>query len=217
MQPNEWEIIILKPTRVFLTFLTAQLPDIDLPELKVLQTDNTAYAISKQNSDEDTLNEIEKHFTRMFRHEIMRWAGNKIDIEQVEASFLDFLCCFKFELHPHIVLMEKSWTAGQQLLKIKPRSILLKWMKSTVEEQDSNSVLEKIDVSNLAENATVIIKNFTHLAEVKVFLQDYFLELCKIELQRLCDKDNLWPAIDCYQTFRNYFTVDVHSQLIHLG
>lgn len=216
MQPSQWEIIVLKPTPVFLSFLASQLPDIDLPELRLLQTDNTAYVITKQNSDEETLNEIERHFATMFRHEICRWLGEDARNE-IEGSFLDFLCCFKFELHSHIVLMEPSIAAGRQLLRIKPRSVLLKWMKSAVEEQsDLTSVLERVNLSHLAENATVVVKNFNTLNEIKPFLQHYYEPIFEAEMLRMCNRTEEWPAVDSYQTFSRYFAIDIHTQLIHL-
>ena len=52
MEQGQWEVIILKPTSVFLSFLAAQLPDVDLPELQLLQTNNTAYVIRRQASEE---------------------------------------------------------------------------------------------------------------------------------------------------------------------
>ena len=120
MEQSQWEIIFLKPTSVFLSFIASQLPDIELPDLRLIQTDTTAYAIRKQASEEATLDEIERHFPRMFRHEICRWLGEDARNE-IEGSFLDFLCCFKFEMHSQIVLMEPSITKGHQLLCIKPR------------------------------------------------------------------------------------------------
>ena len=54
MQQSQWEAVILKPTSVFLSFLAAQLPQVKLPDLKLLQTDNTAYLMRKQENDEET-------------------------------------------------------------------------------------------------------------------------------------------------------------------
>ena len=54
MQPSQWEIIVLKPTAVFLSFLASQLPKVDLPDFKLLQTNNTAYVIRNQANDEET-------------------------------------------------------------------------------------------------------------------------------------------------------------------
>lgn len=216
MQSSPWEIIILKPTKVFLSFLAAQLNDIDLPELRLLQTDNTAYVIPKQKNDEDTLNEIERHFATMFRHEICRWLG-KDARNEIEGSFLDFLCCFKFELHSQIVLMEPSLQEGRQLLRVRPRSVLLKWMKSTVEDDvELSTVLEKIDVTCLSENATVIVKNFERLSEIKPFLKQYYPAIFEAEMLRMCERKDQWPDIDSYQAFSQYFAVDIHTQLIHL-
>ncbi|KTD18576.1 Uncharacterised protein [Legionella lansingensis] len=216
MQPSRWEIIILKPTPVFLSFLASQLPEIELPELRLLQTDNTAYVIKKQKNDEETLNEIERHFTTMFRHEISRWLGENARNE-IEGSFLDFLCCFKFELHSQIVLMESSIEEGKQLLRVRPRSVLLKWMKAAVEEQsDLISVLERVTLSHLAENATVVIKNFSRLSQIKPFLQHYYQPIFESEMMRMCNNREEWPIVDSYQTFSSYFAIDIHTQLIHL-
>ena len=107
MEKSQWEVIILKPTSVFLSFLAEKRPDIDLPELRLLQTDTTAYAIHKQASEEDMLDEIERHFSQMFRHEIGRRLGENM-CNEIEGSFFDFLRCFKFELHSQIVMMESS-------------------------------------------------------------------------------------------------------------
>ncbi|KTC94167.1 hypothetical protein [Legionella erythra] len=216
MQPSQWEIIVLKPTKVFLSFLAAQINDIDLPDLRLLQTDNTAYVIAKQTNDEETLNEIERHFPTMFRHEICRWLG-KDARNDIEGSFLDFLCCFKFELHSHIVLMENSVAEGRQLLRVRPRSVLLKWMKTTVEDDhELSNVLERVNISHLAENATVVIKNFDRLADIKPFLKENYRPIFEAEMLRMCDREEQWPEIDSYQAFSRYFTVDIHTQLIHL-
>lgn len=216
MQQSQWEVIILKPTAVFLSFLASQLPRANLPDLRLLQTDNTAYVIAKQKDDEETLNEIERHFSRMFRHEICRWLGDEARNE-IEGSFLDFLCCFKFELHSQIVLMEDSFENGKQLVRIKPRSVLLKWMKTAVEDQpDLTTVLENVSLTRLAENATVLVKNFTSLSDIKPFLKQYYQILFEVEMLRMCDNEEQWPMVDSYQTFSRYFTVDVHTQLIHL-
>ncbi len=216
MQESQWEIVILKPTKVFLTFLASQIPDIDLPDLSVLQTDTTAYVIRKQEDDEATLDEIERHFSFMFRHEISRWLGENARNE-IEGSFLDFLCCFKFELHSQIVLMEPSLADGQQLICVKPRSVLLKWMKSTVEDQaDLTNILERVSLSHLTENATVVVKNFKQLSEVKPFIQQYYRPIFKAEMMRMCDRAEQWPDVDTFETFSRYFTVEIHTQLIHL-
>lgn len=216
MQPSQWEIIVLKPTAVFLSFLASQLPKVDLPDLKLLQTNNTAYVIRNQANDEETLNEIERHFPTMFRHEISRWLG--VDARnEIEGSFLDFLCCFKFELHSHIVLLESDFREGQQLLRIKPRSVLLKWIKSAVQDDSElMSVLEKVNLADLAENATVIVKKFGELEEIKLFLRQYYPIIYEAEMLRMCERGEQWPYVDSYESFCRYFAVDIHAQLINL-
>lgn len=214
MQQSKWEVIILKPTPVFLSFLASQLPDVELPELRLMQTDNTAYVIPKQANDEETLNLIEQHFATMFRHEICRWLGEDARNE-IEGSFLDFLCCFKFELHSQIVLMESSMQDGRQLLCIKPRSVLLKWMKDSVEDQSELlAILEQVNLSRLAENSTVVVKNFAELTEIKPFLKQSYRPIFETEMLRICAED--WPIVDSYPDFSRYFAVEIHTQLIHL-
>ena len=216
MEQGQWDVIILKPTSVFLSFIAAQLPGIDLPELRFLQVDTTAYIIPKQVSEEATLDEIERHFPRMFRHEICRWLGEDARNE-IEGSFLDFLCCFKFEMHSHIVLMEPSITKGHQLLCIKPRSVLLKWMKSSIADHDEvSSILERVNLSHLVENATVVVKNFKQLSEIKPFIQQYYRPIYKAEMTRMCDKSEQWPIVDTLQKFNRHFSIEMHTQLIHL-
>ncbi|QDP72993.1 hypothetical protein FOG18_10665 [Legionella israelensis] len=216
MQPSQWEVVILKPTKVFLSFLASQIGEENLPDFKTLQTDKTAYVIRKQDNDEATLDEIESHFVTMFRHEIQRWLGDEA-CNEIEASFLDFLCCFKFELHSQIVLMESSIKEGKHLLRIKPRSVLLKWMQSAVENDgELSDVLERVELSHLAENATVVIKNFADLREIKPFLKYYYMPVFETEMSRMCDNSEQWPVVDSFDKFNRYFAIEVHTQLIHL-
>lgn len=217
MQQSPWEAVILKPTAVFLSFLAAQLPQSQLPDMRLLQTDNTAYVIRRQHSDEETLNEIERLFPTMFRHEICRWLGEEAR-NPIEGSFLDFLCCFKFELHSHIVLLEDTFEKGQQLLRIRPRTLLLKWIQTVIED-DSELVtmMEKINLTDLAENATVIVKNFKSLADVKLFLKQYYPVIYEAEMLRMCHAGDQWPYVDSYASFCKYFAIDVHTQMIHLS
>lgn len=210
------EIVVLKPTSVFLSFLASQLPENKIPNLHTLHTDTTAYVIHKQDTDEATLDEIEKHFTYMFRHEICRWLGPDAR-NDIETSFLDFLCCFKFELHSHIVLMEPSIEAGRQLLEIKPRSVLLNWIQTSVEDDAHVSeVIERVNLSNLTENATVIVKNFANLKEIKPFLTQYYKPIFETTMSRMSGNADLWPAINSFQSFSKYFEVAIHTQLIYL-
>lgn len=216
MEPSQWEIIVLKPTRGFLSFLASQLPDIELPALPLLRMDNTAYVMAKQKSDEDTLNELERHFATIFRHEISRWLGEHA-YNKIAGSFLDFLCCFKFEMHSRIVLLEPKLETGQHLLRVKPRSVLLKWLKSAIGElSEAESDIECLNLSRLAENATVVVKSFSSFLEIKSFVKNYYQNIFETEMLRMCNRADDWPVIDSYQTFSRYFAIDIHTQLIHL-
>jgi len=216
MHQGQSEVVVLKPTTVFLSFLASQLPESRLPSLQQLHTDNTAYVIKKQDSDEATLDEIEKHFTQMFRHEICRWLGDEAR-NDIETSFLDFLCCFKFELHSHIILMESTLEKGQQLLNIKPRSVLLSWLKTSVEDNEElANVVERVSLSQLVENSSVLVKNFPTLKEIKPFLKEYYKPLFETAMSRMSTEADQWPVVTSFQQFNQYFEVEIHTQLIHL-
>ena len=218
MHQNESDVIILKPTSSFLSFLAAQQPDIDLPDMKALRTNHTAYTIAKCDSDEATLDEVERHFPAMFRHEICRLLGENA-CNHFEGSFLDFLMSFKFELHSQIVVMEPSIEQGHQLLCVKPRSVLLKWMETTLtaDQTEPSVAFERMNLSHITENATVLVKNFKQLSEIKSFIQQYYRPIFKAEMLRMCSDADQWPAIDTFQMFRRYFAVEIHKQLIHLN
>ena len=217
MVQSQWEIVILKPTFVFLSFLSAHFPDLQLPELKDLQSDTTAYAIEAQDSDEATLDEIERHFTIMFQHEINRCLGYQPD-KEIDASFLDFLCCFKFELHSQIILMDPAITTGQELLCIKPRSSFIKRIRTSwAELDDGDAVVERVNVSQLNDNTTVVVKQFKQITEVQPFIQRYYRPIFKAEMLRMGFVSDEWPEIDSFETFNHYFMVEVHTKLICLG
>ena len=221
MQQNGSDVVILKPTAQFLSFLDAQLPDIELPDMRILRTDHTAYTIAKRDDDEAILDEIEHNFSFMFRHEVARLLGKDL-YDTIDASFLDFLCCFKFELHSHTLVMESSMHDAHQLLCVKPRSVLLKWMQASYASSSSDEqvgltqVLERVNLSQLVENATVLAKNFKQLSEVKWFIQKYYRPILNAEMVRMCNLAEQWPEINSFQMFRRYFAVEIHTQLIHL-
>ena len=217
MQQNESDVIVLKPTIAFLSFLEAQLPDMDFPSLRLLRRDPTAYTLARKNTEEETLNEIERLFPMMFQHEITRALGGEV-CKGIEGSFLDFLCCFKFELHDQIIVMEPSIQQGHQLLCIKPRTVLLKWIEASESDEtpETTQVLERVNLSHLAETSTALVKNFNHPSEIKPFIKHYYRPIFKAELFRMGTKVEQWPVIDSFQMFRRYFIVDIHTQLIHL-
>jgi hypothetical protein len=219
MQQNESDIIILKPTKSFLSFLAEQQPDIEIPEISAFKSNHTAYTIIKRDSDEATLDEVERNFPAMFRHEICRLFGESA-CNHFEGSFIDFLMCFKFELHNHIVLMEPSIEQGNQLLCVKPRSVVLKLIKPEVNQGSNNSPIgffKSMNLAHIMENATVLVKNFNKLSEIKPFIQSYYRPIFKAEMLRMHSDVDQWPVIDTFQMFRRYFEVEIHTQLIHLN
>jgi len=217
MQQCQHEVIFLKPTSAFLSFLATELPNTTLPDLNVIQTDTTAYTIPVHETDDALLDTIEDHFPRMFQHEIERWMGKEAGLG-IKATFLDFLCCFKFELHSNIVLLESSIQEGKQILRVKPRALLLKKIQETIEndEDDDVLVIDQIKLSHLTENSTLVIKNFTQLDEIKPFVKQFYRPMFKLEMMRMCEEREQWPEVLSFETFARYFLVDVHTNIIHL-
>jgi hypothetical protein len=218
MQLKPREVILLKPTPAFLSFLAGQLPEVSLPDLHLVQTDTTAYTLPLHETEDALLDTLEKNFPLMFQHEIKRWLGDEA-LLNLNASFLDFLCCFKFELHPHIVVLESSFESGQQLLRVKPRALFLKKMQDNAfeaDEEDVATLVRQVSVSHLTENATVIIKNFNALKDVHPFVKQYFRPIFKMEMMRVCDSREQWPSVESFEDFSRYFLIDIHTNLIHL-
>ena len=94
MQLDPREIIVLKPTASFLSFLASQAPDIILPTLKLLQTDITAYTFPLHASDDALLETIEANFELMFQKRkpslvnIPSISMEKLPIESTYSQFL---------------------------------------------------------------------------------------------------------------------------------
>jgi hypothetical protein len=225
MQQCQREIIFLKPTSALLSFLAEQLPNVTLPDLNAIQSDTTAYTIPVHQTDDALLDTIERHFSYMFQYEIERWLGAKATLD-IKATFLDFLCCFKFEIHSNIVLLEPSMHDGKQLLRVKPRALLLKKMQeildSNLSEHDDDGdqdvlVIDQIKLAHLTENATVVIKNFEQVDEIKPFVQQFYRPIFKLEMMRMCEHREQWPKMLSFDDFSRYFLVDVHTNIIHLG
>ena len=218
MQLEPREVILLKPTPAFVSFLAGQLPEAVVPSLHLLQTDITAYTLPLHDTEDALLETLEMLFPLMFEHEIKRWFGDEILLE-MKASFFDFLCCFKFELHSHLVVLEPSFEADQQLLRVRPRAFLLKKIQDQAfeaAEEDIATWVEQVSLSHMTENATVVIKKFTTLDEVHPFVKQYFRPIFKMEMMRVCDSESQWPSVTSFEEFSRYFLIDIHTNLLHL-
>lgn len=205
------EIVVLRPTAVFLSFLMSQLGEQRTPSLHLLNKNTTAYYIKKYSSKEETLNELERVYSQMFRYEICRWLG-KDARNSIERSFLDFLCCFKLEFHSHVVCLESN---AQQMLQLKPRIKLVQWLNKIIaNEPDLMDIIDEVTLAQLTENATVILKNFKQLQEIKSFLHSYYKPLFECALKRITTQRKQWPQINTVQEFKQYFAIEIHTQLV---
>ncbi|MDP3561294.1 MAG: hypothetical protein Q8R83_03845 [Legionellaceae bacterium] len=217
MPQNESSILILKPTPHFISLIASQIPEAELPEFDLLQTDNTAYSIRKCETEEAVLDEIEHFFPLMFEHESSRLIGEKLS-GRISGTFLDFLCCFKFELHTEVMLLESCIDNGHQVLCVKPRSVVLNWLKTPQEDQINISDLleDTIDMSHFTENTTVLVKNFDNLSQITPFIKHNYQPIVQAEMVRLSDEAEYCPVVNSFKIFSRYFDVEMHSHLVHL-
>ncbi len=216
MTQSESNILILKPTSQFISFISSQLPGIELPSLDLLRADTTAYSLPGCDSDDAVLAELEKFFPLMLKYEASRLVGPEC-ANNITGSFLDFLCCFKFDLHSRVLLMEPTIYDAHQLVSVKPRAIEFKWRPMAQENQlDFSSLLKKIDLSRFSESATILVKNFEYLTDISPFIQHHYEPLVNAEMTRMSESAEDWPSVNSFTMFSEYFEVEIHSQLIHL-
>ncbi len=81
---------------------------------------------------------------------------------------------------------------------------------------EQSKILENMSLSRLGENSTIVIKNFTSLSAVKPFLQEFYKQIFAVEMQRMCNDKSLWPRVNNYKCFCDYFSIGIHTQLKHL-
>lgn len=208
------EIVVLRPTTVFLSFLASQLPAEYVPTYKSLQTNNTAYIIKKHATNDATVGELAGLYRRMFRYEISRWLGENAR-NDIEKNFLDFLCCFELNFHSHLIVLEPSLQQAKQMLQLRPRLKLFLWLKTIAEEcNELTTIMQNSTLANVGENSTLVLKNFPNLIDIKPFVHKYYKSLFVTAMSRICNQQELWPKMDTFEEFSHYFTVQIHTHLI---
>jgi hypothetical protein len=209
-------IIILKPTSFFTSFVIEQLPDFDCPNEEDLESDYTAYTIPACDDDEALLEHLERLFPFMFRHEVNRLLGKQLG-SKIKADFLDFLCCFKFEVHAHSVITESSINDCRQLVCVKPRTIDLDWQPANEESEiEVRGFLNTLNTAQTAQTASVLVKKFDRSADLKPLIFRYCKPLLRQEFMKKAAQIIQWPSASSLQIFNRYFAIDVHTQLVHL-
>lgn len=204
-------IIILKPTSFFMSFVAEQLPDFDRPE-KDTDTDNTAYTLPACDTDEEMLDQLERLFPYMFRYEVTRLLGQKL-AAQIKADFLDFLYCFKFEVYTQPEVMETLMEDCRQLVCVTPKLVSFTSNNGPI---DMDGLLQTLDVSRTVNVATALVKNFDRLSDLKPLLQRYCKPMLQVDKMRKAAQTIQWPTLHSWQMFHRYFSIKVHTQLVHL-
>lgn len=209
-------IIILKPTSFFTSFVAEQLPDFDCPIEEDLESDYTAYTIPACDDDEALLEHLERLFPFMFRYEATRLLGEEL-ASKIQADFLDFLCCFRFEMHSQSILMEQSIQDCEQFVCVKPKVVDLEWLpEANADQIEIRDVLQALNASQQSQTASVLVKRFDKLADLKPLVQKYCRPLLKQDFMKKAAQLIQWPSASAMQTFNRYFAIEVHTQVVHL-
>lgn len=208
-------IIILKPTSFFTSFVAEQLQDFDCPIEEDLESDCTAYTIPACDDDEVLLEHLERLYPFMFTHEVTRVWGKEL-ASKIQADFLDFMCCFRFEMHQSMV-MESSIQDCHQLVCVKPKVVDLEWLPATNEDEiEVRDVLQALNAPSTTQTASVLVKKFDKLADLKPLVHKYCRPLLKQDFMKKAAQLIQWPSASAMQTFNRYFAIEVHTQLVHL-
>lgn len=215
MSHNQSCIIILKPTSFFLSFVTEQLPDFEQVEESEASLDNTAYTIPSYSNDEALLEDLERLYPHMFRHEVTRLFGKDV-AAKINADFLDFMCCFKFEVHEKPLLMASSIESCRRLVCLKPREISFDWMQTKGDDFIKvKGVVQNLDIFRSFPAATVLVRTLDKL-DFKPLLQRYCKPLIKADLMKKAIQKIQWPTLQSWQMFNRYFAIEIHTQVVHL-
>lgn len=214
MPQNELSILILKPTENFMGLINSQYPNLDLPHLAFTKKDGTAYSIPKCEDNESVLEALESFYPLIFQHEFNRVVGQSF-LQPVIGSFFDFLCCFKFELHTDVMMMDSHDEDGDQVLCVKPRSVVLSCVSPSV-SRASADVNENIQWSHFTENTTALVKHFHDKSELIPFLRHHYRPIFREEMRRLSDDAQYCPVVNSFKMFSRYFDVELHSHVVHL-
>lgn len=205
--------IILKPTAYFLAFVADQLPDFEKPLEDDKPSDFTAYTIPVYENDEALLEHLERLYPYMFQYEVTRLYG-EARASKVTADFLDFLCCFKFEVHARTLATKTSGGSDQQLVRIKPKTVSFAWGESE-DPIILEDFLKAKDLLDTINSPTVLLKKFDRL-DMKPLLQRYCRPLTYKDKVKKAAQAVYWPTLQSWQLFNRYFAIELHTQLVHL-
>ncbi len=212
MAPSLSSIIIFKPTSFFLHLLNLYAQTSEPISLNLLQVDCAGYVFPNYEEDEQMIADIKQHASQIFTNEMRRWLGHHA-ITPTLPSFLDFCCCFEFKRHAHLVLMEPTIAKGKALIHLKPTWAIYTWIKSLLPQEHLPA---SCNLTQLSENSTLVIKNFIDLAHLQAFLRKYYKVLAQAEFARMTQDKHLWPSIHTLSDFWHFFSIDIHTYLVHL-
>lgn len=211
MPQNELSILILKPTKNFIALISAQFPDFYDSDSSLPCLNNMAYSIPKCHDDESVLNVLENFYPLIFQHELNRLVGNKVS-ERIDATFFDFLCCFKFELYSDVVMMDTTKDNAERVLCVEPRSVSL-----FCSPQASQVTREKLSLKpSLNHYTTAWVKSFRDETEIDLFLKHHYRPILQEEMKRFSNDAAYLPVVNSFKLFTRYFDVKWHAPLVRL-
>ena len=149
----------------------------------------------------------------MFRYEVTRLFGKAL-ADKLSADFLDFLCCFKFDVHKQPLMVGTSLKDCRQLVCVKPRTIAFEWAPSE-DPIVVNDLMKTHDLFALINTTTVLVKHVDNL-DIKQLLNCYCRPLLQANVMKKPAQVIQWPTSQSWRLFDRYLAVEVHTQLVHL-
>jgi hypothetical protein len=99
-------------------------------------------------------------------------------------------------------------SVNRNVAVIKPKQPFLLWLKGLPGEDLGISLKE------MSQDCTVIlIPEFTSEKEARIYTEAIYEELFEMELTSWCRDESLWPKDRCIQMFREWFEIEIHSEV----
>lgn len=216
MKYKEANILILKPTVKFISFIQLNLPNLDWTSLEDLKFETTAYVVRDIQNDDDLLIELERMYLLIFNTEISKILGKKL-AKKINCSFFDFLNCFKFEIHKKAALTNLITNDRQQVASIKPKSVSIN-VPIIAGKTNLMDICEALEQVNLASKQQIIVKGFNQVEELFDFIKRYYKFIFNFKFN-ICSSDiaNKFNIFSDLKLLRRYLKVEMHSDSLHVN
>jgi len=103
------------------------------------------------------------------------------------------------------------YTINRAIAVIKPKQPFLDWINSLSDPPDD------LTLEELQHDCTaILIPEYGYDDEAETFIEVIFSDLFAMELDSWYRDENAWPRNRDYATFREWFTIEIHSMVFDL-